>query len=52
MKTRFQTLLFQTPLVPALRIGDCPKLGNYKEKQISSMGQSDVFGAGGFGGEF
>ena len=34
------------------RIGDCPKLGNYKEKQIGSLGRGDVFGAGGFGGEF
>ena len=33
------------------RIGTCPKLGNYKEKQISDMGRKDVFGSGGFGGE-
>ena len=33
------------------RIGNCPKLGNYKEKQISDMGRKDVFGSGGFGGE-
>jgi ATP-dependent RNA helicase DDX41 len=33
------------------RIGDCPKLGNFKEKQIGDMGRVDVFGAGGFGGE-
>ena len=33
------------------RIGDCPKLGNFKDKQISDMGRKDVFGSGGFGGE-
>ena len=33
------------------RIGECPKLGNYKEKQIGAIGRKDVFGAGGFGGE-
>ena len=33
------------------RIGDCPKLGNFKDKQISDIGRKDVFGSGGFGGE-
>ena len=33
------------------RIGDCPKLGNHRDKEISGMGRVDVFGAGGFGGE-
>ena len=33
------------------RIGDCPKLGNQKEKDIAGAGRKDFFGSGGFGGE-
>ena len=33
------------------RIGDCPKLGNHKEKAIAGAGRKDFFGSGGFGGE-
>ena len=34
------------------RIGACPKLGNRNKDAIAGMKRKDVFGAGGFGGEF
>lgn len=34
------------------RIGTCPKLENYTGHIMSKLNRKDVFGAGGFGGEF
>jgi hypothetical protein len=32
--------------------GTCPKLDNYTGQIMSKVNQKDVFGGGGFGGEF
>ena len=41
----------RTAAVSVIAMGDCPKLGNHKEKAIAGAGRKDFFGSGGFGGE-